>query len=155
MENIIKKHKEYQILKKIYDSKKITIQPSEKPDFIIGSGKERFGVEITEYYYNESSARLKNYKGYGDKILNSNPVNVLDKRDKETIHKIGLYVKAPEQNKYDFFMNVIQLQYNEFYLPGQEPKFKDVENQIINIIRNKDKKSANYEKRYTIFRIVY
>lgn len=54
-------------------------------------------------------------------------------------------MKTPEENKYKFFMDTIQLKYNESYLAGQDPKFKDVENQIIKIIKNKDEKSKHYE----------
>ena len=98
MEDIIKKHKEYQVLKRIYTSNKIRIQSSERPDFIIESKKEKFGVEITEYYYNETSARLKNYKGYAEKILKSNSIDIIDQRDKEVIKK-GRFIREDSRGK--------------------------------------------------------
>lgn len=98
IENIIKKNKEYQILRKIYTNKKIKIKPSEEPDFIIEFENEKFGVEITEYYYNEASARLKNYKGYIEKILKSDSSNILDKRDKGIIEKVrSIYTRSKRE----------------------------------------------------------
>lgn len=52
-------------------------------------------------------------------------------------------------------MDAIQLKYSNDYLVGQDPKFKDVENQIIEIIKNKSEKAKHYEKRNTIFGIIY
>lgn len=93
IENIIKKNKEYKILRKVYTNEKIKIKPSEEPDFIIECEMEKFGVEITEYYYNEASARLKNYKGYTEKILKSDSSDILDKRDKGVIEKVRFIYK--------------------------------------------------------------
>ena len=124
------------------------VENSEEPDFIIKSEKEVFGVEITDYYFNESSARLKNYKGYTNKILNSNSDVILDKRDKGFITKVGIFVKSPEESKYKFITNTIQLRYNELYSFGELPDLKDVEKQIIQIIQIKNNKAKHYKKRY-------
>ena len=146
MTDIIKKHKEYLILKKLYNKEGLNIEPSESPDFVIESSDDRFGVEITEYYYNESSARLKNYKGYSEKILKSDSSKILDKRDKGFITKTSLFIKDPKDCEYKFLMNTIQLKYNDNYDMGEAPQFKDVENQILDIIETKNKKSFNYKK---------
>ena len=151
MTDIIKKHKEFLILKKIYNKEGLKVEASEKPDFIIESEFDRFGVEITEYYYNESSARLKNYEGYSEKILKSNSNDVLDKRDKDFIKKTSLYIKDQRDNTYKFLSDIIQLKYNEDYDIGESPQFRDVENQILDIIETKNNKSKYYQKRYTIF----
>ena len=150
MDDIMKKHKEYLVLKKIYNKDNLTIESTESPDFIIESGFDKFGVEITEYYYNESSARLKNYEGYSEKILKSKSDDVLDKRDKDYIKKTTLFIKDPKDNVYKFLTHTIQLRYNEYYDVGELPQFKDVESQIINIIETKDNKSIHYKKRYKI-----
>lgn len=52
-------------------------------------------------------------------------------------------------------MDAIQLKYSNDYLVGQDPKFKDVENQIIEIINRKSEKAKHYEKRNTIFGVIY
>lgn len=97
IENIIKKNKEYKILRKVYTNEKIKIKLSEEPDFIIEYKMEKFGVEITEYYYNEASARLKNYKGYTEKILKSDSSDVLNKRDKGVIEKVRFIYKRSKR----------------------------------------------------------
>lgn len=146
MSNIIKKDKEYKILIKVYSDKSLKIESSEKPDFIIKSNEEKFGVEITEYYYNEASARIKNYAGYTEKILNSNLDDILDKRDRGIISKSSLYVKCGEENKYSFLSNIIETKYNNTYRFGELPKFQDVEKQLIKIIKNKNEKTKHYNK---------
>lgn len=140
-----KKEKEYRILNKVYTDPKIRIQSSEEPDFIITANDERFGVEITEFYYNEASARLKNYPGYIEKILSSSTMDILNKNDKGIIEKHSLYVKS-NNGKYQFFSDVIEVKYNEEYEFGQLPEFKDVEVQIAEIVERKSKKAEHYNK---------
>ena len=146
MDNIIKKQKEYEILRMIYKNEKINAILSEEPDFILENKNEKFGVEVTEYYFNESSARLKNYKGYSEKILQSKSQNVLDKRDRGFIQKVGLYIKNTSNNKYEFLMDTINTKYNNDYEFGQLPQYDDVEKQIVEIIKKKNIKSQNYNK---------
>lgn len=52
-------------------------------------------------------------------------------------------------------MDAIQLKYSNNYLVGQEPKLKDVEDQIIEILNRKSEKAKHYEKRNTIFGAIY
>ena len=65
------KIEEKKILNEIYTDNMFEIQESEQPDFVLKNknNNEKFGVEVTELYHNESSARLKNYPGYFEKIL--------------------------------------------------------------------------------------
>lgn len=146
MNNIMKKNEEYNVVKKIYQNEKCNIEDSEEPDFIIKTETEKFGVEVTEYYYNESSARLKNYNGYIEKILRNSYDETLDKRDVGMIEKHRLYIKNLETNKYDFLTDMVAIRYNTTYKIGQLPEFKDVEKQIIEIIGRKTKKAEHYNK---------
>ena len=47
MDDIMKKHKEYLVLTRIYNKNNLTIKSTENPDFIIESDSDKFGVEIT------------------------------------------------------------------------------------------------------------
>lgn len=147
MENIIKKHKEFLILSKIYTKDRIEIHIFEMPDFILKSSNETFGVEITEYYYNETSARLKNIEGYTRRILKSDSNKVLDKRDIDFLKKGKLYIKDEKVDKYIFLTDTIQLKYSNSYEWGELPKYIDFEKQIINIIESKNEKAKNYYKK--------
>ena len=69
--------------------------------------------------------------------------------------KTSLFIKDPKASEYKFLTNTLQLKYNEYYNIGESPKFKDVENQILNIIETRNNKSKHYEKRYKILRIIY
>jgi hypothetical protein len=66
-----KKNNERKILNLIYKDSEYEIHPSEEPDFLL-IDKEHgysFGVEITEFYINDSNARLRNIPHYGDDII--------------------------------------------------------------------------------------
>lgn len=57
--DVRKKEAEIQILKKVF-GRNIVFEESEKPDFILKFGENvKYGVEITELYYDETSARIK------------------------------------------------------------------------------------------------
>lgn len=74
-----KKSVEKGILHVIYNPNEYDIIEFEQPDFILEdkNGNE-FGVEITQLYLDESSARLKNKPNYLEDIIQNNK---LDKRD--------------------------------------------------------------------------
>jgi len=78
-----KAEKELEILKLIYDlSKYKRVAKSEKPDFILYLPVRdyRFGVEISEFYFSESDARLRNIPNYVTEILNKNAYRHKDDR---------------------------------------------------------------------------
>ncbi|MHC6181052.1 hypothetical protein ACYUJ6_14595 [Clostridium sp. JNZ X4-2] len=55
-----KKLREVEILKKVFGNSVPMIQESEQPDFILSYNADiKFGVEVTELYYDGTSARLK------------------------------------------------------------------------------------------------
>lgn len=141
-----KKEKELLVLKNIYYDNKITIISSEQPDFIIDGINEKFGVEVTDYYYNESSARLKNKPEYFESIINSDDSSVLTKKDKDFITKLAIYVKDSKDDKYKLLSTVVGLKYNDKYEYNDIPSYEDVEKQIIDIINKKNQKALNYKK---------
>lgn len=141
-----KKEQELIILKQVYKKDKVEITESEKPDFIINGIKERFGVEITEYYYNESSARLKNKSGYFDKIIKSKDDSVLTKKDKGLITREAIYIKDTTDDKFKFVMDTVGLKYNDKYEFNVEPAYEDVEKQLIDRIEEKNEKAKEYKK---------
>lgn len=51
------------------DKQNLEIVHKDKPDFWITNGNQRFGVEITEIYKNESDARLSNIPNYTSELL--------------------------------------------------------------------------------------
>ena len=141
-----KKQNELRILNNIYKEPFVAkIQESEQPDFIIIGDNEKFGVEITEYYYNESSARIKNCNGYLENIINSSDNLKWDKRDRELIEKQFLYILDSKNDKYVPFMKIAGIKYNEKYRFNEIPNFKDVEQQIIEIIKSKSEKAEEYK----------
>ncbi len=141
-----KKERELEIIKNIYISENIEIIPDEQPDFIINSDTEKFGVEVTEFYYNESTARLKNYKGYKEKILNSNNDSVLDRRDKGKLTRCQLYCYNEKNKKNEYLFDFIDVKYNDENKMSVLPNCQEIENIILNIIECKNKKSQKYEK---------
>lgn len=146
-----KKNKEYQLLNKIYNSEKIRIEKSESPDFIIHTKTSEFGVEITEFYYSETSARLKNRNEYIDNIWR----NDIDKRDRGLIIKPKVYMKSANEDVYKYLGETVAFKYNDSYIPFQKPKFEDVENRVLEIINKKTQKSKKYKKRIRIYRVIY
>lgn len=141
-----KKDNEKIILNKIYNTNILNIIETEEPDFIIESKNEIFGVEITEFYYNESTARLINYNGYKEKILNSKDNSILDKSDIGKITRKELYIYNEKENNWIFLKNYIGIRYSENEEMNVFPNYKEVENKIINIIDKKNNKAKKYQK---------
>lgn len=66
-----KKKIERRIFDMVYGKQEnLSVQHKDKPDFWVKNlDGEKFGVEITEFYINESAARLKNIPLYTDELL--------------------------------------------------------------------------------------
>lgn len=66
----MKKSKEQAIFNLVYAGRPIhSVTPSEEPDFRVTNADGEFGVEITEFYFTQSQARLRNIPSYGLEIL--------------------------------------------------------------------------------------
>ena len=140
-----KKDRELQILKKIYNSNKIVIKDHEQPDFVIEADKVTFGVEITEFYLNESVARLINYPGYKERILNSKNNNVLDKNDIGVLSRHEMYILDKTDDKYKFLFDFVAVKYDDNLNFNSKPSYEFIENKIIEIINTKNEKSKDYD----------
>jgi len=67
-----KKSKEQAIFNLVYAGRPIeSVIPSEEPDFRVKNADGEFGVEITEFYFTHSQARLRNIPSYGIEILDT------------------------------------------------------------------------------------
>lgn len=141
-----KKDRELQILKKIYNSNKIVIKDHEQPDFIVEVDNTRFGVEITEFYLNESVARLINYPCYKERILNSKDNSVLDKDDIGVLSRHEMYILDKTDDKYKFLFDFVAVKYDDNLDFNSKPSYEFLENKIIDIINTKNEKSKDYDK---------
>ena len=140
-----KKDRELQKLKKIYNSNKIVIKDHEQPDFIVEVDNTRFGVEITEFYLNESVARLINYPGYKERILNSKDNSVLDKDDIGVLSRHEMYILDKTDDKYKFLFDFVAVKYDDNLDFNSKPSYEFIENKIIEIINTKNEKSKEYD----------
>lgn len=141
-----KKARELQILKKIYNSNKMVIKDHEQPDFVIEADNVHFGVEITEFYLNESVARLINYPGYKERILNSKDNSELDKNDIEVLSRHEMYILDKTDDKYKFLFDFIAVKYDDNLNFNSRPSYEFIENKIIEIVNIKNEKSKDYDK---------
>lgn len=141
-----KKGRELQILKKIYNSNKMVIKDHEQPDFVIEADNVHFGVEITEFYLNESVARLINYPGYKERILNSKDNSVLDKNDIGVLSRHEMYILDKTDDKYKFLFDFVAVKYDGNLNFNSRPSYEFIENKIIEIVNIKNEKSKDYDK---------
>lgn len=80
-----KERKELSILSRIFkEGNDCEILKSERPDFIVTYprhfvGGISVGIEVTELYYNDSSARLKNKEGYIKNVIDGSYIHKDDK----------------------------------------------------------------------------
>lgn len=76
---------ELEILRYVYEQEFYPdVTPSEKPDFIVNAD-EPFGVEVTEFFVDEVSARLNKRPGYSEDIIAGKNVHKSDDKLTEKI----------------------------------------------------------------------
>lgn len=136
-----KKEHEHNIVKIIYNEKEYKYNEEngynqEKPDFVLQkSNGEKFGVEVTELYYDETSARLKNRKNYLEDIRSGE----IDKNDIKPLKIISTYIDIGNENKTNY-----QFLYNSYTIP--EYTEDDFKKALIKRIEEKHEKSKEYRK---------
>lgn len=60
------------MLRTVFDSDNYpVVHESENPDFVLKKRGQSFGVEITEFYPDQTSARLENKPGYVNEVINN------------------------------------------------------------------------------------
>ena len=133
-----KKQKEKTILKKIYNEKnenqyKLIDDKSEKPDFIIKdlNNNELFGVEVTNMYYDQFSARLKEIPNYVEDMLE----NGIPRKAEGILNKHQLYVEL--NDSWHYIGDTIGESFK---------KYDDYIEALIRTIKEKNYKSKNYNK---------
>lgn len=132
-----KKDREQEILSRVFEeSKSLKISESERPDFILEytgtiHGDTKIGVEITELYVDETTARLMNMKNYAQRVMDGEYVH---KNDKEKLipKDIIYFGKA-----YDF------KPFNTKILPNPNYSIEDYRKSLIDTLKEK---KARYKK---------
>lgn len=136
-----KKDHEHNIVKVIYNGKDYKYNEEngysqEKPDFVLQRGnEEKFGVEVTELYYDGTSARLKNRKNYLEDIRRGE----IDKNDIKPLKITSTYIDIGDENKTNY-----QFLYNSYTIP--EYTEDDFKKALIKRIEEKHEKSKEYRK---------
>jgi len=120
------------ILKTVYDKDQLSeIIPTEQPDFMIRNNAEKsfWGVEVTEFYYSESNARLRKIDNYFSEIFDEQQYRHKDdienlrlqdmtyiSKDRKEKKKIkGIFHELPKPNVYvDMIADVIKKKDNRF-----------------------------------------
>lgn len=132
------KIKEQKILERVYnktnkDKFKIIDYNSEKPDFVLEdlSTKEQFGVEITDMYYSQYSAMLKEIPNFISDSLN----NGIPRRAQGELNVHQLYVDI--NNKWTYLGDTIGHKFK---------KYDDYINRLIETINLKGEKAKKYKK---------
>lgn len=128
-----KKKEEYNIVKRIYSDVEYDIEFSEKPDFIINKKgeKDKFGVEVTELFYSQSSARLKKIPYYSLKLLKEG----IPRKDQGILGEHELYIK--DGDEWVYLGKKIDQSFKNY---------DDYINAIANTIIIKTKKAKSYKR---------
>lgn len=85
---------EIDILKKVFPFDEIEFEKSEQPDFILKYKTGNIiGAEVTELYFDETSARLKNVDGYVSNLINNKKFLHKDDKKKLNVDEITYFQK--------------------------------------------------------------
>ena len=129
-----KKEREKSILKMVYKSDRIgEIIDCEKPDFKVRNKHQQafFGVEVTEFYFSESSARMSNIPNYVGGILDKGHYH----------HKEDM--KALEVHEFTLLSNNKPDQQHKGILTKIPPVPQYVQ-MVVEIIENKSERIQDY-----------
>lgn len=130
-----KKQKERRILALVYDENNYAeIIEDEKPDFYLRHhGHDKFfGVEITEFYYSQSNARLANIPYYFDEIVKKG--NYRHRKDKDILQAVEFDIVSPEGQIQKHVTGIFQ----------ENPPLDNYVNMIADVISDKDTKYQEY-----------
>lgn len=130
------KKKETDILKMVYDVDKFErVIKGENPDFKMKHKNHQylFGVEVTEFYYSESNARLRNIPRYVNEIIKYKKYR--HKSDKKIFEVKPITLQS--KNKPDRQLEGLLLEL---------PSITQYTQMVIDIIENKNKRIYDYIK---------
>lgn len=125
---------ETNILKKVFSEEGVEIEKSEQPDFLLKySTGNIIGVEITELYFDGTSARINNVGGYVSNLINHKKYIHKEDRKKLKVNEITYY---PSKG------NLTSVKMDALFLPNYS--FADYRKAIVNRLKEKNKKSQKY-----------
>ena len=131
--DVEKKEAEIRILKMIFGGK-VSFRESEQPDFILEYGKGvEYGVEITELFYNGTSARLKNGK-YINELLTEKKYRHKEDKKQELVKDITYYA---QDNGY----SPVKMQ--AVFIP--QHSHRDYFDSLLHAIKEKNSKLCKYD----------
>src|SRR6266516_4173393 len=130
----VKKNKERTIFDFVYSDRVFdSVIPTEEPDFKVKNADGEFGVEITEFYFSQSRARIKNIPGYFREIVD-------EKKYRHNDDIAPLEVKEltviPGDNRRPSFQvdGIIE----------EQPSIDEYVNKISELIENKNRRFKKY-----------
>ncbi len=130
----MKKNKERTIFDLVYSGRPFdSVTPTEEPDFKVKNAYGEFGVEITEFYFSQSEARMKNIPGYFTEILEGKKY-----RHKDDIVPLDVaeITVQPGDNRRPGF--------NVKGIVRQLPRIDEYVKKISELIEHKNKRFKNY-----------
>ena len=129
-----KKNKERTIFDLVYAGRAFdSVTPTEKPDFTVKNADGEFGVEITEFYFSQSEARIKNIPGYFQEILEGKKYRHKD--DAVPLDVAEITVQPGDNRRPNF---------NVKGIVRQLPRFDEYIKKISELIEQKNKRFKNY-----------
>jgi len=141
----IKSKKERRILNYLYkDNTNLEIIDNDKPDFKLKHKDEKsyFGVEVTEFYFTESSARLQNIPDYIGDLLDEKKYRHKDDKKELEIKKVSIISKNGQKKG--------EPEAIIYKIPG----LSYYQKKITQIIRNKNQKYGDYDKTLTHINLI-
>lgn len=140
-----KKHKdELRIFNSIYANRKdLSIDLKDKPDvWVTNNIGKKFGVEITQIYTNESSARLENLPNYLSDLIGGGKFKHKDDKDHIIVDEITIIDKENNLKLNDTAVITQGINEEKYYSLIEER------------IKEKDKKSIYYDKELNYYNLI-
>jgi len=129
-----KKNKERTIFDFVYAGRLVdSVTPTEEPDFKVKNADGEFGVEITEFYFTQSQARLINIPSYGTEILDKKKYR---HKDDITPLEVKEFTVVPHDNRRPSFKVEGLMQ--------EMPDMNEYAIRISELIERKNKLFRNY-----------
>ena len=129
------KNKERMIFDCVYSDRVLaSVIPAEEPDFIAENVDGKFGVEVTEFYFSQSKARLRNIPGYTAEILDNNKYR--HKHDIKLLKPKEVMITPGDNRGPSYKTNAII---------EERPSIYEYVNKILDLIENKNKRFESYK----------
>jgi len=139
-----KKEREKAILKMVYNNDRIDkIIDGENPDFKVRNKHQQnfFGVEVTDLYYSESSARLRNISKYLGEILESKRYRHKEDTKALKVHKFTLLSDGKPDRQLEGILQEL-------------PPVSQYVQMVVNILNNKSARIQDYIRGLTHINLI-